>query len=72
MPRDGDADGPGRAWHPLDGRITELGMHLTVNPPVRHNVVVGLAAARVTSGTDSLMPLRYCVNDSGPSPMLAQ
>jgi hypothetical protein len=21
-----------RAWHPLDGRITELGMHLTVDP----------------------------------------
>lgn len=37
---------PGRAWHPLDGRITELGMHLTVDPAVRHEVVVGIAAAR--------------------------
>jgi hypothetical protein len=37
---------PGRAWHPLDGRITELGMHLTVDPAVRHDVVVGIAAAR--------------------------
>jgi hypothetical protein len=34
-----------RAWHPLDGRITELGMHLTVDPAVRHDVVVGIAAA---------------------------
>jgi hypothetical protein len=32
---------PDRAWHPIDGRITELGMHLTVDPAVRHEVVVG-------------------------------
>jgi hypothetical protein len=38
--------GPGRDWHPLDGRITELGMHLTVNPAVRYDVLVGVAAAR--------------------------
>ena len=38
---------PGRAWHPLDGRITELGMHLTVDPAARHDVVIGIAAARV-------------------------
>ena len=36
---------PDRAWHPLDGRITELGMHLTVDPAVRHDVAVGIAAA---------------------------
>lgn len=36
---------PGRAWHPLDGRITELGMHLTVDPAARYDVVVGIAAA---------------------------
>lgn len=35
---------PGRAWHPLDGRIIELGMHLTVNPAFRYDVVVGIAA----------------------------
>ena len=35
-----------RAWHPLDGRITELGMHLTVDPALRHDLVVGIAAAR--------------------------
>ena len=37
---------PDRAWHPLDGRITELGMHLTVDPAVRHDVMVGISAAR--------------------------
>jgi hypothetical protein len=36
---------PDRAWNPLDGRITELGMHLTVDPAVRNDVVVGIAAA---------------------------
>jgi hypothetical protein len=36
---------PGRAWHPRDGRITELGMHLTVDGRVRHEVVVGIGAA---------------------------
>ena len=39
------ADPAGRAWHPLDGRITELGMHLTVDPALRHDVVIGIAAA---------------------------
>jgi NAD(P)-dependent dehydrogenase (short-subunit alcohol dehydrogenase family) len=34
-----------RAWHPLDGRITELGMHLTVDPAARYEVVVGIVAA---------------------------
>jgi len=36
---------PDRAWHPLDGRITELGLHLTVDPVVRPDVAVGMAAA---------------------------
>jgi len=36
---------PDRAWHPLDGRITELGLHLTVDSAVRHDVAVGIAAA---------------------------
>ncbi|MDM4138781.1 MULTISPECIES: hypothetical protein [Mycobacterium] len=34
-----------RPWHPRDGRITELGMHLTVDPAVRHDVAVGITAA---------------------------
>lgn len=35
---------PDRAWHPRDGRITELGMHVTVDPAARHDVIVGIAA----------------------------
>jgi hypothetical protein len=35
---------PGRPWHPLDGRITELGMHKTVDPALGYNVVIGIAA----------------------------
>jgi hypothetical protein len=35
---------PDRAWHPLDGRITELGMHLTVDDALGNNVVIGIAA----------------------------
>jgi hypothetical protein len=37
---------PDHAWHQLDGRVTELGMHLTVDPVVHHEVVVGITAAR--------------------------
>jgi hypothetical protein len=36
---------PDRAWHPRDGRITELGMHLTVDPAARNEIVVGINAA---------------------------
>lgn len=40
---------PNRAWHPLDGRIIELGMHLTVHPGflapgTAYDVVVGITA----------------------------
>jgi hypothetical protein len=35
---------PDRDWHPLDGRITELGMHRTVDPLAGNAVVVGVAA----------------------------
>lgn len=31
-------------WSPRDGRITELGMHLTVNPAFRYEVEIGIAA----------------------------
>ncbi len=31
-------------WDPCDGRIVELGMHLTVDPTVRYEVMVGIAA----------------------------
>jgi hypothetical protein len=36
---------PNRAWHPRDGRITELGMHLTVDPSARNEIVVGINAS---------------------------
>ncbi len=36
---------PDRDWHPLDGRITELGMYLTVDPALRYDRVIGIAAA---------------------------
>ncbi len=37
---------PNRAWHPRDGRITKLGMHVTVDPAARNEIVVGIAAAQ--------------------------
>lgn len=37
---------PDRAWHPRDGRITELGMHVTVDPAAGNEIVVGIAAMR--------------------------
>nr|WP_310773387.1 hypothetical protein [Mycobacterium sp. Z3061] len=36
---------PDRAWHPRDGRITELGMHVTVDPAARWKVAVGINAS---------------------------
>ncbi|MEZ0358905.1 hypothetical protein [Mycobacterium sp. SA01] len=35
---------PDRAWHPRDGRITELGMHVTVDPAAGNEIVVGIVA----------------------------
>lgn len=35
---------PNRPWHPRDGRITELGMHVGIDPSARDEVVVGIAA----------------------------
>jgi hypothetical protein len=35
---------PDRDWHPLDGRITELGMHRTVGPTAGNKVAIGIAA----------------------------
>jgi len=34
-----------RTWEPLDGRITELGLHLTVDPAAAHAVTIGIAAS---------------------------
>jgi hypothetical protein len=35
-----------RPWHPRDGRITELGMHVTVDPAAGNKITVGIAAAQ--------------------------
>lgn len=35
---------PFRPWNPRDGRITELGMHLHIDPSLRYEVVIGIAA----------------------------
>ncbi|WP_232008119.1 hypothetical protein [Mycobacterium gordonae] len=37
---------PNRRWHPRDGRIVELGMHLEVDRAARNEVVVGIAATQ--------------------------
>ncbi|OBG19396.1 hypothetical protein [Mycobacterium sp. 852002-51057_SCH5723018] len=41
---------PDRDWHPLDGRITELGMHVTVDPALGHNIEIGIAATNARQG----------------------
>jgi len=35
-----------RDWHPKDGRIIELGMHLSVDPNLGNDVVLGIAAGQ--------------------------
>ena len=35
---------PDRDWHPRDGRIVDLGLHLAVDPSLGHDVVVTIAA----------------------------
>jgi hypothetical protein len=47
----------GRAWNPRDGRVTELGMHLTVDPALRYEVAVGIAAACAPSGATQPSPV---------------
>ncbi|RYB88515.1 hypothetical protein EUA06_20465 [Nocardioides glacieisoli] len=34
-----------RDWHPKDGRITDLGLHVAIDPSLGHDVVVTIAAA---------------------------
>ncbi len=34
-------------YHPLDGRITELGMHLTVDRALAYDVLIGITAAPI-------------------------
>lgn len=41
-------DQPFRPWNPRDGRITELGMHLHIDPSLRYEVAIGIAAESTT------------------------
>jgi hypothetical protein len=36
---------PDRDWHPCDGRITELGLHVDVDPAIGNGVLVNIVAA---------------------------
>ena len=38
-----------RDWHPKDGRITDLGLHLAVDPSLGHDVVMAISADPVVS-----------------------
>jgi hypothetical protein len=39
-----------RDWHPKDGRITDLGLHVDVDPSLGHDVVISIAARRALAG----------------------
>ncbi|WP_133055064.1 hypothetical protein [Mycolicibacterium fallax] len=61
---------PDRAWHPRDGRITELGLHCTVDQFAGNKVAVGIYASTepVTAGDQSSLgvsqrPVGDVVND---------
>lgn len=41
-----------RDWHPQDGRITDLGLHLAVEASLGHDVLISIAAASATPETD--------------------
>jgi hypothetical protein len=42
----------GRDWHPQDGRITDLGLHVAVDPALGHEVLVSITAAPAAPGTE--------------------
>jgi hypothetical protein len=37
-----------RDWHPRDGRITDLGLHVDVDPSLGHDVLVTIAGDQAT------------------------
>lgn len=45
---------PDRPYHPLDGRIVELGMHVTVDPDLGYEVEIGIAPSPFYVGDRSL------------------
>lgn len=40
-----------RVWHPLDGRITELGLHVTIKPQYGHDVDIAVG----TNSADNIV-----------------
>jgi hypothetical protein len=38
-----------RDWHPQDGRITELGLHVAIDPTLEHDIDVTIAAGQVSA-----------------------
>ena len=48
---------PDRAWHPRDGRITELGVHCTVDQFAGNKVVVGIYAWAESASVSEDSPL---------------
>lgn len=54
---------PDRAWHPRDGRITELGLHVALDPSFGNDVSVGIAAtSKAASASSPPMPERKIVH----------
>lgn len=45
---------PDRDWHPNDGRITELALHVHVDPSLHHDVVASIVAA--PASTEKIAP----------------
>lgn len=46
-------DQPFHVWSPRDGQITELGMHVSVDPSLGYDVAIGISAAPVSPGTSA-------------------
>ena len=57
---------PDRDWHPRDGRLIELGMHVTVDPTAGYDVMIGIAADQALCiAPDSRKVLRAAAQDNG-------
>ncbi len=65
---------PDRAWHPRDGRITELGMHLTIDQAAGNRVMVGIVAAHTSPGVDHIrdVPRNVAHVESPSDPIRAE
>ncbi len=56
---------PNRDWNPLDGRITELGLHLTVDPAVGNAIQVGVAAGQARDDVAVQVNVRAAARANG-------